>query len=246
MPLRRPAGALAQPADPQSADARPAASVPDMEAESPAARPRRSPQRPARAVLAGGRAGSSLPVRTSCPGAVGRPGRERSPPSSPPAAGCRSRSPRASRRLAAGGRGRREGSRPRTSAPGAEVAGSGPDRKLPERTRVVTRLSRLPSAWTRTDCRAPTRIVPLLSPASSTPVNGGSSRCCVAATPEPVPRRAARVADDDVVGEYRDQQERPRPMSARWTGVRLVVMVPVGIRIGKGAADGPRRSTPIP
>jgi hypothetical protein len=44
----------------------------------------------------------------------------------------------------------------------------------PEPTRVVTRLSRLLSAWTMTDCLAPTWTMTLLAPARSMPVKGGS------------------------------------------------------------------------
>ena len=62
-----------------------------------------------------------------------------------------------------------------------------PITSVPERTCVVTRRSRLRSAWTTTDCFAPTSTTTLLSPARSRPVKGGSERACVAATPEPVP-----------------------------------------------------------
>ena len=62
-----------------------------------------------------------------------------------------------------------------------------PITRWPDWTSVVTRPSRLLSAWTMTDRLAPTCTMTLFSPARSTPVKDGTERACVAATPEPVP-----------------------------------------------------------
>jgi hypothetical protein len=62
-----------------------------------------------------------------------------------------------------------------------------PITRLPDWTRVVTRLSRFVSPCTMTDRLPPTCTTTSFSPVRSTPVNGASERACVAATPEPVP-----------------------------------------------------------
>ena len=104
------------------------------------------------------------------------------------------------------------------------LPGVAPMTSLPERTCVVTRSSRLLSAWTMTDCVAPTWTVTLLS----TPVKGGSDRVCVAATPEPVPAglpalwktirstsRVMRVAASAVAHSYETEARLPPPAKAR-------------------------------
>jgi hypothetical protein len=55
----------------------------------------------------------------------------------------------------------------------------------PPLTTVITRSTRLSSPVTATDCGAPTWITTVLAPASSTLVNGASTRSSVTETPEP-------------------------------------------------------------
>ena len=113
-----------------------------------------------------------------------------------------------------------------------------PITSLPERTRVVTRPSRLLSAWTTTDCLVPTCTTTLLEPARSTPVNGRTERTCVAATPEPVPAGLLepwkKIRSTSSARRIALTKSTPRAVSAcwrrlaplrRWIAVRAAPMV---------------------
>ena len=87
-----------------------------------------------------------------------------------------------------------------------------PITSLPERTRVVTRRSRLRSAWTTTDCFAPTSTTTLLAAGQVETGEGGKRARLRRGDARAGTRRAARVVEEDPVDEQRHedrgQQER--------------------------------------
>src|SRR4051794_10816277 len=124
-----------------------------------------------------------------------------------------------------------------------------------ERTCVVTRASRLLSAWTITDCVPPTRTRTLLAPARTTPLKGGSERACVDATPEPVPgplERSKKIGSTTTAMRIATTRSAPSAVKVRWTRLSpvrrwIAVRPPIASRPRRVGAGEPhaRARTPV-
>ena len=92
--------------------------------------------------------------------------------------------------------------------------------RRPARTTVVTRPTRLSSPVTATDCGVPTWITTVFAPASSTLVNGATSRWSVTETPEPPVDEADGASRAPAVAIATIRPRRPRRARRRRPAAR--------------------------